>query len=255
MERRDFLSSALGGISLGCAAIAGLGDQSTLPEFRGKKERQVRLKGGQGRGVTHWDIITIGNLSRNRYWGESDERPLRSAICTCTVISGKDFHIMVDPSLKDEKEMITELDRRTGLTPDEIDTVFITHQHDDHLYGINHFKRSRWLAGPDVAKALNSSGRYPEKFEPAGNNIFGIIDVIQTPGHTPDHHSLRFDFDGFSVFVTGDAVATKDHWLERRGYYNVIDPEESKRTMEKINLLADIIVPGHDNYFLNLTLR
>lgn len=22
--------------------------------------------------VTRWDVITIGNLSRNRYWGESD---------------------------------------------------------------------------------------------------------------------------------------------------------------------------------------
>ena len=49
----------------------------------------------------------------------------------------------------------------------------------------------------------------------------------------------------------GDAVATKDFWAERRPYYNALDVAESKRTMEKINSLADIIVPGHDNYFLN----
>jgi hypothetical protein len=76
----------------------------------------LKLKGNPGSGVIRWDVITIGNLSRNRYWGESDEKPLRSAICTCTVISGKNFHILVDPSLKVKDSMAAELDRRTGLT-------------------------------------------------------------------------------------------------------------------------------------------
>ena len=44
-------------------------------------------------------IITIGNLSRNRYWGESDDRAYRPAICTCTLISGDGFRLLVDPSL------------------------------------------------------------------------------------------------------------------------------------------------------------
>ena len=55
-----------------------------------------------------------------------------------------------------------------------------------------------------------------------------------------------------SVVVAGDSVATKDFWDEKRMYYNVLDIAQSKRSMEKINSIADIIVPGHDNCFVNL---
>jgi glyoxylase-like metal-dependent hydrolase (beta-lactamase superfamily II) len=250
IERRQFLGSAV-------AVIGSLSLESFIFPFRAKNikkkpDRIIRLKGSQNSKITHWDIITIGNLSRNRYWGESDERPLRSAICTCTVISGKDFRIIVDPSLEDSTAMATELNRRTGLTPDKIDVVFITHQHGDHLAGLKHFPNARWLAGTEVAKALNDLKVYPKQFEPSGDSLCGAVDVIPSPGHTPDHHSLRFDCMGFSVVIAGDSVATKDYYDERRMYYNALDVEESKRSLEKINLIADIIVPGHDNFFLNL---
>jgi hypothetical protein len=55
-----------------------------------------------------------------------------------------------------------------------------------------------------------------------------------------------------SVVIAGDSVAAKDFWDERRAYYNVQDLTKSKRSMEKTDSIADIIVPGHDNYFFNL---
>ncbi len=75
----------------------------------------------------------------------------------------------------------------------------------------------RWLAGPDVAAALNKTGRLSKRVEPAG-----------------------------------DAVATRDYWRDRRGYYNCVDFDLSAQSMDRLRSLADIIVPGHDNYFLNL---
>jgi glyoxylase-like metal-dependent hydrolase (beta-lactamase superfamily II) len=209
------------------------------------------LKGKENSKVTHWDVITIGNLSRNRYWGESDEKAIHSVICTCSVISGKDFHIIIDPSIADEMAMKEELKRRTGLVPDNIDLAFITHQHGDHVAGLKHFPKARWIAGGETASILNKTGTFTKKIEPAGGNLFDAIDVISTPGHTTDHHSLRFDYKGFSIVIAGDAIATKDFYDERRPYYNALDVAESKRTMEKINSLSDIIVPGHDNFFVN----
>lgn len=211
----------------------------------------VKLKSRKEYRVKSWDVITIGNLSRNRYWGESDDRGVRSAICTCTLIRGDSFHLLIDPSLKDKKEMFSELDRRTGLSPSDIDAVFIAHQHGDHHWGLVHFSRARWLAGAIVAEGLNKSQRHPKSIESAGQRLFDAIDVIPTPGHTMDHHSLRFDCDGLSVVVAGDAVPTRDFWRERRGYFNAVDLELSARTMDDISSVADIVVPGHDNYFLS----
>jgi glyoxylase-like metal-dependent hydrolase (beta-lactamase superfamily II) len=213
--------------------------------------KQVKLKGKESSAIKHWDVITIGNLSRNRYWGESDEKPLRGAICTCTVVSGDNFHLLIDPSIKDAAQMATELDRRTGLSIDEIDTVFITHQHDDHLFGLKHFAKAKWYAGAEVAAALNKSGKFEKQIEPAGKTLLGAIDVIPMPGHTPDSVGLRFDYNSYSIVLTGDAVATKDYWDGGQMYYNVMDMEVSKKTLSMIRSLADIIVPGHDNYFLN----
>jgi hypothetical protein len=209
IERRQFMGSVIslfGAASLGFSGIT----RSSIKQIKSEQSgRKIRLRGVQDSKVTHWDIITIGNLSRNRYWGESDERAIRSAICTCSVISGEDFHVIVDPSLEDEKAMGTELYRRTGLTPDKINAVFITHQHGDHIAGLKHFMKARWVAGSEVASALNKSATLPKKIESAEESLFGTIDVIPTPGHTPDHQSLRFDFKGMSVVIAGDSVATK----------------------------------------------
>jgi glyoxylase-like metal-dependent hydrolase (beta-lactamase superfamily II) len=208
-------------------------------------------KGRKDSKVKRWDVITIGNLSRNRYWGESNDTAVRSAICTCAVIQGEGFRLIVDPSLSDVGQMTSELDRRTGLKQHDITAVFVTHEHADHWFGIAHFPQARWLAAPEVASALNKTGNMPREVEGTTGVIFEAIQILPTPGHTVSHHSLRFDCDGLSVVIAGDAVATRDFWHERRGYYNCVDFELSAKSMDKIAGVADMVVPGHDNYFLN----
>jgi glyoxylase-like metal-dependent hydrolase (beta-lactamase superfamily II) len=251
IKRRKFFGS-----SLGLIGISGL----DIPEYviSGKKinesaksQELVRLKGKKDKRIKRWDIITIGNLSRNRYWGESDERAIRSVICTCTVIRVEDFHVLVDPSIENEQIMAAELNRRMGLTPDDIDVVFITHQHGDHHVGLPNFPKAKWLAGAEVATGLNKTGLYSKPVEPADHSIYDAIEVIPTPGHTADHKGLRFDCEGFSVFIAGDSVATRDFWVESQMFYVVSDLEEATRTLKKIASIADIVVPGHDNYFFS----
>jgi glyoxylase-like metal-dependent hydrolase (beta-lactamase superfamily II) len=166
--------------------------------------------------VRRWDVITIGNLSRNRYWGESDDKPLRDAICTCALISGDRFRLLVDPSIADKAAMLRELDRRTGIKPDAVAGVFITHEHGDHVAGIEHFPNTCWWAAAPVAEALNRTGKLSRPVEAAPRVLFDSVEVIATPGHTATHHGLRFDCEDLSVVVAGDAVATRDFWRERR---------------------------------------
>src|SRR5579864_8359432 len=105
--------------------------------------------------IVRWDVITLGNLSRNRYWGEGDEAGRRGVMCTCTLVRGADFNLLVDPSIKEHEPMAAELDRRSGLKLADIHLVFLTHGHGDHHFGLRHFAQARWLAAAEVAAAIN----------------------------------------------------------------------------------------------------
>ena len=200
--------------------------------------------------VKRWSIVTIGNLSRNRYWGEPDTKALRGAICTCTLISGDGFELLVDPSLSGRDEMAKELDRRAGLKLSDISAVFVTHEHGDHFAGIEHFDRAAWYAAAPVAEILNATKRLTRVLAPAPQTLLGAVEVNPTPGHTRSHHSLMFRGGGRRIVAAGDAVATLDFWRERRSYFNAVDPLEAARTMARLADAADIVIPGHDNYFL-----
>jgi len=246
-SRAAFFASATVGIF---GAVAATGRLSSAEPAVGPNSSS-RGKGRKDSKVKRWDVITIGNLSRNPYWGESDSQGVRSAICTCTLIQGEGFRLLVDPSLSEAEAMARELDRRSGLKLRDIDTVFVTHEHGDHWYGLAHFPEARWLAAPEVASALNKTLKLPKPVEVATGRLSDAVDILPTPGHTLSHHSLRFDCDGWSIVVAGDAVATQDFWRERRGYFNCVDFDLSAKSMDKIAGLADLVVPGHDNFFLN----
>lgn len=203
-----------------------------------------------GAKVARWAVVTIGNLSRNRYWGESDEKPLRDAICTSTLVSGPGFHLVVDPSLKQAADMAHELDRRTGVKLDQVTAIFVTHEHADHFYGIEHFPGAEWFAAAPVAEILNASKKLTRAVKRAPARLCGgAVEVVPTPGHTRSHHSLVFECEGKSVALAGDAVATRDFWRERRSYFNAVDPELAARSMDSLAARAKLVVPGHDNYF------
>ncbi len=223
--------------SLGCLTAAASGQAA------GVSKPAPRSK------VHRWAVITIGNLSRNRYWGEPDDKALRDAICTSTLVAGEGFRLLVDPSLSAKEAMAKELDRRTGLKLDDITAVFVTHEHADHWFGIEHFPKAAWFAAAPVAAILNGGKKLTRRVETAPPAMFDAVEVIPTPGHTRSHHSLRFMSGALSVVIAGDAVATHDFWRERRSYFNAADPALAAKTMNRLAAIADVVVPGHDNYF------
>ena len=239
--RKKFLASVGAGLFSGSVASSNVSAQPAPAH---------RWKGAPNSKIKRWDVITIGNLSRNRYWGEGDAKGVRAAICTTTVITGENFRLLVDPSLADAQQMAKELDRRTGLKPSDIAAVFVTHEHGDHWAGLANFPDAKWFAGPIVAEILSKNGKFKKPIEPATGKLFEVVDVMPTPGHTAGHTSLRFDCDGKSIIAAGDAVATHDFFRDRRGYFNAVDFALSAKTMDRMAEAADIIIPGHDNYFL-----
>ncbi|MFO7956653.1 MAG: MBL fold metallo-hydrolase [Candidatus Brocadiia bacterium] len=199
--------------------------------------------------IERWDVVVIGHPSRNPYWGESRDRRVRTPVCTCTLVTGHDFRLLVDPSYSDQEQMEYALHRRSGRRPDEIDCVFVTHPHGDHVAGLECFPAATWCAAAAVADQLNAAGRFSQQVADAAEVLPDEFDLIPTPGHVAGHHSLRFDCGGRSVVVAGDATITRDFC--RDGLSSFSEPtEEEKRSVQRMVDVADALVPGHDNWCL-----
>ena len=204
-----------------------------------------------------WDVLTIGHLSRNRYWGEADDRAYREPLCTSTLIRTTGHTVVVDPGLPLE-DMVRVLDRRVGLTPSAVDIVFLTHFHGDHRVGLEAFPNAVWyMPSAEIEHAVTQLGPdSPDRqvlglLRPSGPELIPGIGVIATPGHSIGHASLVFESEGMRVVVAGDAAMTRDFFRHDDYYFNTVDPQAAVTSIATVAREADIVVPGHDNYFLN----
>jgi glyoxylase-like metal-dependent hydrolase (beta-lactamase superfamily II) len=210
-----------------------------------------------GPAALRWDVLTIGRLSRNRYWGEFDDRAYREPLCTCTLVRTPEHSVVVDPALPPE-EMARILDWRAGIGPGSVDIVFLTHFHGDHRVGLAAFPDAVWYMAPVEIEhwkhqlAADSPNREVlDRLRPVGPLLIPGIAVVATPGHSPGHASLLFESEGLRVAVAGDAAMTRDFFWHRDYYFNTVEPEAAVTSIETIAHAADVVVPGHDNYFLN----
>src|SRR5262249_35868813 len=88
------------------------------------------------------DIISIGALDRNRLWGET--AAVRTAHATTTLVRTGKRHILIDPGLPGGA-LGARLFERSGLRPEQIDTVFLTSFRPEHRMGLTLFQSAKWL--------------------------------------------------------------------------------------------------------------
>lgn len=206
-----------------------------------------------------WTVLTIGHLSRNRFWGEDEAIARRSPLCTSTLVGIGDAVILVDPPLPPD-EMPGLLDRRTGLSVADVTHVFLTHFHGDHRFGLEAFPGVPWLL-PDAEWVFWDTRLAPDAGERAllkrvtpitaeASEHWPGVTTLHLPGHTPGLAGLAFrDRDGFRVVIASDAAMTRDFFDARAGYFNSHDFDAVARSIDRLRAEADIIVPGHDNFF------
>ena len=54
-----------------------------------------------------------------------------------------------------------------------------------------------------------------------------------------------------TFLIAGDAVPTQDHFLAGQVLPDAYDIKAAQESMGEVYEIADLIVPGHDNVFLN----
>ena len=214
------------------------------------------------------EIISIGTLSRNPFWGETGS--VRPSHATTTLIRDGQKNILVDPSVPAEL-MAHRLDERLGLRPEQIDMVFLTHFRPVHRRSIALFKDADWLisgaereaVGAHLNELIRGGSEGPEtsyeelseeleilgRTTVAGDKLTPSVHLFPSPGVTPGAAALLIA-QAQTVVVAGDAIVTREHYEEGRVFERCVDPHAARESFLEISEVADLIVPGHGNLFL-----
>lgn len=145
------------------------------------------------------------------------------------------FDVGAGPNFLPGTGRLLEALGETGIDPDEVTDVVITHAHPDHLWGLTddfdelvfanaayHIGKEEWefWSSPDtihkigedrqtfVVGAQNRFAAIEGKvaFVKAGDEVLPGVEAVATPGHTPGH--LSFMFHGAEpVLIVGDAIS------------------------------------------------
>ena len=133
-------------------------------------------------------------------------------------------HSMTAPNVAPKISVVDQL-AKLGVKPEQIQYVGISHYHGDHTGQVASFPQATLLIGqgdwnaitaPKPAAGVNAppfahwiSGGGKVEPLPADKDVFGdgSVIILNTPGHTPGHHSLLVKLrEKGNFLITGDLV-------------------------------------------------
>jgi glyoxylase-like metal-dependent hydrolase (beta-lactamase superfamily II) len=156
------------------------------------------------------------------------------------VVDG-DAVIVVDPGMVADRELILAPLRSSGIGPELVTHVVITHHHPDHTVNIGLFAN---------AEVVDFWARYRGDqwldHEGDGYRVSPHARLILTPGHTDQDATLLVETDAGVVAFT--------HAWWRADRTPEIDPladDQAALTASRLRILAeaDLVVPGHGESF------
>ncbi len=173
------------------------------------------------------------------------------ASSSTTLIEDGGKKVIVDPGIN--RALLLRKLKKEGLTPDDIDIVFMTHYHPDHVFLASIFEKSMIVDGDTIYER-------DKETEYEGNIPGTNIKVIPTPGHAHEHCALLAKINKGNVVVAGDVFWwTSGEKREVKDVEALINKEDSfakdkkalVRSRKKLLEMADWIIPGHGKMFRN----
>lgn len=197
--------------------------------------------------------------------------------CHVYLLEDGDRALLIDAGAGRAPELIVDRIRAAGCEPAAVEAILLTHRHGDHAVGA---KRLAELLGAEVwcsplaAEALRAGdehaiglvgaradGIYPDDVRLQPTAIARELapgplelrarrlEVVATPGHSPDHLSFLVTVDGRRVLFAGDLVFA-------RGRAVLAPPSADeaawRESVGRVRELApDVLLPGHGEVVLS----
>ncbi len=187
--------------------------------------------------------------------------------CKCYLVRAGGVTVLVDtgvgpPGLWDwtaeQEGDLPEALGRLGVARDEIDILFLTHLHIDHvgwstdLEGSVFFPRARYVAHRDSVAFASLQAERPHvrrciaplvgRFELVDGEVElapGVTAFV-APGHYPGHMALRLASEGAEAVLLAD-VAVHPALLEEPGWIYVSDADAAQSAETRRSLLPELV--------------
>ena len=187
--------------------------------------------------------------------------------CGCFLVRAEGVTVLVDsgvgpPGLWDwtaeDEGLLLEGLERLGVSRDEVDVIFLTHLHIDHLgwntdlEGEPFFPRARYVVHRDaVAFALTHSGRphirrcvepLADRFETVDGDIELCpgVSAFAAPGHYPGHMGLRLSSEAKDAVVIAD-IAVHPALLANPDWVYVSDGDPGVAAETRRGVLPELV--------------
>jgi glyoxylase-like metal-dependent hydrolase (beta-lactamase superfamily II) len=170
------------------------------------------------------------------------------ATSSAVLIEDSGKKIVVDPGA--DKDLLLEALEKEGLATKDIDLIFLTHKHMDHILNIRLFPGTIIVDGNEIY-----DGNKITEYE--GNIPGTSIQVIQTPGHTYSQSTLIVKTKEGVIAIAEDLFWWSDGEEQKVDLENLLglkdiyakDENKLKESRKLILAKADFIIPGHGKMF------
>ena len=164
---------------------------------------------------------------------------------TTTLVRADGYNIVVDPGTHKSSDEYIDALKQLGLTIDDINYVFTTHEHIDHTRDIALFKNAEIIDIWGFHK-----GDEHRFFEDDEYEITPGITRVATPGHGINHSSLLVETNQGIICVAGDLWWYENFTPKKDPY--ATSQKDLEKSREMIKKIADYIVPGHGGMVKNI---
>lgn len=205
------------------------------------------------------------------------------APCIMWYIQGTKHNIIVDLGPPDPEQCLENHNlviRRTaaqepinalksvGLSPEDVQTVILTHLHWDHAQGFHIFNNANFLVQKkEIEYAIaplpchhyiyyeKSFGKpqfvdYLDSIKVINGDyqVEDGVNCVYIPSHSPGFQGVSVKTEKGNYFIAGDAVGLFECWETIPHVPSSIfnNLEQYYESIEKIDKIADFVLPGHD---------
>jgi N-acyl homoserine lactone hydrolase len=185
------------------------------------------------------------------------------AFCGVTLIEGSK-RILVDVAHNGRRTLLLDRLKERGLTPDDIDYIFLTHSHWDHMLNIDLFPNAKVMLHPverEYAKqpletdwatpayaTLILESRQIEEVR-GGDELDDGVSVIETPGHSRGSMALLVKDGNDTIAISGDALPNALSLQTGNPRLVFWNADEARASIRKLLDTANVFYPGHDRPF------